>query len=56
VANTLAYYDTAKITAVNIFIVKAPDVLTRVTIGKYAAGLVHYDRCTNFAQSLLKRL
>ncbi len=55
-ANTLAYYDTAKITAVNFFIVQAPDVFTRVTIGKQAAGLVCNDYCTNFAQNLLKRL
>jgi hypothetical protein len=33
-----------------------PDVLTRLTIGKYAAGLVRSNNCTNFAQTLLNRL
>jgi hypothetical protein len=33
-----------------------PDVLTRVTIGKCAAGLVHDNNCTNFAQNLLNRM
>jgi hypothetical protein len=33
-----------------------PDVLTRVTIGKYAAGLVSNNYYTNIAQSLLNRL
>jgi hypothetical protein len=32
------------------------DVLTRVTIGKYAAVLIHNNGCTNFAQNLLNRL
>ncbi len=29
-----------------------PDVLTRVTIGKYVAGLLTNSDCTNFAQNL----
>jgi hypothetical protein len=33
-----------------------PDILTRVTIGKYATGLVHNSDCTNFAQNLLNIL
>ncbi len=33
----------------------APDVLTRVTIDKCAAGLVRNNDCTNFAQNLLNR-
>ncbi len=33
-----------------------PDVLTRVAMGKYAAGLVCKSDCTNFAQNLLIRL
>jgi hypothetical protein len=33
-----------------------PDVLTRVTIGKYATGPVHNNNCTNFAQNLLNKL
>ncbi len=32
------------------------DVLTRVTIEKYAAGLVCNNKCANFAQNLLNRL
>jgi hypothetical protein len=33
-----------------------PDVLTRVTIGKYATKLVRNNKCANFAQNLLNRL
>jgi hypothetical protein len=33
-----------------------PEALTRVKIGIYAAGLVHNNKCTNFAQHLLNRL
>jgi hypothetical protein len=33
-----------------------PDVLTRVTVGKYAAGLVNNSYYTNIAQSLINRL
>ncbi len=33
-----------------------PVVLTRVTFGKYAAVLVRYNNCTNFAQNQLDRL
>jgi hypothetical protein len=33
-----------------------PDVLTMETIGKYAAGLVRNNNCTNFAQTLLNRM
>jgi hypothetical protein len=36
--------------------VLTPDVLTRATIGKYAAGFVSNNNCTNFAQKLLNRL
>jgi hypothetical protein len=32
------------------------DVLTRVTIGKCATGLVHNNKCTILAQHLLNRL
>jgi hypothetical protein len=32
-----------------------PDVLTRLTIAKYEAGLVHKNNCINFAQNLLNR-
>ncbi len=38
------------------FIVLATDVLTRVTIEKYAARLVRNYNCTNFAQNILNRL
>jgi hypothetical protein len=34
----------------------SPDVLTRVTIGKYATGLICDNNRTNFAQNLLNRL
>jgi len=33
-----------------------PDVLNRITIGKYVARLVRKNYCTNFAQNLLNRL
>ncbi len=33
-----------------------PNVLTRITIVKYAAGFKPNNNCTNFAQNLLKRL
>ncbi len=33
-----------------------PDVLTRVTIEKYEAWLVRNNNCTNFSQTLLKRM
>jgi hypothetical protein len=33
-----------------------PDVLIRITIGKYAAGLGRNNDCTNPAQNLLNRL
>ncbi len=36
--------------------VVSPDVLTRVTVGKYAAGLVHKSNCACIAQSLINRL
>jgi hypothetical protein len=32
------------------------DVLTKVLNGKYTAGLVHNNNCTNFIQNLLNRL
>ncbi len=36
--------------------VSSPDVLTRVTIGKCATGLICDNNRTNFAQNLLNRL
>jgi hypothetical protein len=36
--------------------VLSPDVLIGVTIGKFVAGLVRNNSCTNFAQNLLNRL
>ncbi len=36
--------------------VLSKNVLTRVTIGKYAVGLVWNNNCTNFAQNLLNLL
>ncbi len=35
---------------------RKPDVLARVTIGKYVASLVHNSNCTKIAQSLTNRL
>jgi len=32
------------------------DVLTRITIGEYAAGLVCNNNCITFAQNLINRL
>ncbi len=33
-----------------------PDVFTKVTMGKYAAGLIHSNDCSNISQSPLIRL
>jgi hypothetical protein len=40
-ANTLAYYDTATITAVKSFIVQAPDQHQKLTFNKAATNSIH---------------
>jgi hypothetical protein len=43
--------------AVHKMLVKlTPDVLTKVTLGKYVAGLIRNNICANFAQNIFNRL
>jgi hypothetical protein len=47
VANTLAYYITAKLTAVKIFIVQAPERRNSAHCGEYIDAECRYTECHN---------